>query len=94
MDSKIRLSEPIDVEVSEEEDAEFRAMIAQAECDIARETRVNLRWPTAQLAVIQRAAALYGMPYQTYLKQAAFRQALNDLKDARAVLGSASDAKS
>lgn len=83
MKSKIVLSEPVDVEVSEEEDAQFQAMIEQAERDIANELRVSVRWPRAQLTVIQRAAALYGMPYQTYLKQAAFRQALSDLQAVR-----------
>ena len=60
----------------------YREITEQAEQDIANEARVNVRWPKVQLEVIKRAAALYGMPYQTYLKQAAFRQALNDLKAA------------
>ena len=34
--------------------------------------------------MIRRAAAAYGMPYQTYVKQAAFRQALADLRAANA----------
>lgn len=83
MERQFILSEPTDVEVSEEEDAQIRAMIEQAEKDIAGEARVNIRWPKAQLRVIQRAAALFGMPYQTYLKQAAFRQAVDDLKAVR-----------
>jgi hypothetical protein len=33
----------------------------------------------------KRAAALYGVPYQTYLKEAALRQAIADLKDLQAV---------
>lgn len=87
MERKYILSEPTDVEVSEEEDAQIRAMIEQAEQDIVDEARVNIRWPKAQLGVIKRAAALFGMPYQTYLKQAAFRQAVDDLKAIRDVCG-------
>jgi len=34
------------------------------------------------LAAIKRAAARFGMPYQTYVKDAAFRRALQDLADA------------
>ena len=76
---KIGMSELVDLKVSEEEDAPIRTLVEQAEKDITNEARVNLRWPNAQLDVIKHAAALYGMPYQTYLKQAAFRQALTDL---------------
>ena len=85
MKQKIDLSEPVLVEVSEEEDAEISAMIEQAEKDIAEEARVNVRWPKRQLDTIKRAAALFGMPYQTYLKQAAFRQAVEDLKAIHAI---------
>jgi len=85
MERKIVLSEPVLIEVSEEEDAQIRAMIERAEKDIGEEARVNVRWPMAQLDVIKRAAALFGMPYQTYLKQAAFRQAVEDLKATQGV---------
>ena len=41
------------------------------------------------MLVIRRAARQMGMPYQTYIKQAALRQAFIDLKDVAAVgLGS------
>jgi hypothetical protein len=43
-----------------------------------------LRWGTAQLDIIRQAARLAGVPYQTYLKMAAIRQALADLQTARA----------
>ena len=45
-----------------------------------REHRVNMRWTKEQVALIRRAAAVYGIGYQAYIKQAAVRQALNDLK--------------
>jgi len=38
-------------------------------------------WTAHRLAAIQRAAARFGMPYQTYVKDAAFRRALRDLAD-------------
>jgi predicted DNA binding CopG/RHH family protein len=48
------------------------------------EERVNMRWDARSLAVVRRAAALAGVPYQTYVKQTVFRQALSDLRDAAA----------
>ncbi len=48
------------------------------------EARVTLRWRRAALQTVQEAADLVGVPYQTYVKQVAFRQALTDLKDAGA----------
>ena len=51
------------------------------------EVRVNLRWPRTQLDAIKKAAELFGMPYQTYLKEAAFRQALDDLEKVEHVVG-------
>ena len=49
------------------------------------EERVGIRWQRASLEVVRQAADLAGVPYQTYVKQVAFRQALTDLKDAAAV---------
>lgn len=46
------------------------------------EERVNMRWGTRSLEVVRRAAEMAGVPYQTYVKQTAFRQALSDLRDA------------
>lgn len=76
---------PAPYEVSPEMDAQATAMIEQADRDVA-EMRVNMRWGKTQVAVIKRAAALYGMPYQTYVKQAALRQAIADLQAAEAVI--------
>ena len=47
---------------------------------------VTLRWGRQQIAVVKRAAALMGVPYQTYLKQVVFRQALADIERTQAVL--------
>jgi predicted DNA binding CopG/RHH family protein len=73
-----------DIELDEESHERAAGAIEQAEREIAelQAVRVNFRWGRPQLALIKRAAALHGVPYQTYLKQVTMRQALTDLKDA------------
>lgn len=62
---------------------ELARQLASAESDDQeREERVGLRWAKSPLRVVQKAALLAGVPYQTYVKMAAYRQALSDLKDA------------
>jgi hypothetical protein len=56
-------------------------MTEESESDIG-EMRVNIRWGRAQVDTLKRAASLYGVPYQTYAKQAAMRQAIADLRAA------------
>ena len=73
-----------EAELPAEVSARVEAAVAQAERDL-EEARVNFRWGVAQVAVIKRAAELAGVPYQTYIKQVVFRQAVEDLKDAAAV---------
>jgi predicted DNA binding CopG/RHH family protein len=72
-----------------EEDAEMSEMVTrleeEADRDIAAGT-VTLRWGKEQIAVVKRAAAIMGIPYQTYLKQVVFKQALSDIGQADAVL--------
>ncbi len=68
-------------ELPAEVDARARAMIEQADRDI-EETRVSFRWGKSQLDVVKRAARLLGVPYQTYIKEAVFRQAVADLRAA------------
>ena len=72
-----------------EEDADMSEMVTrleeQADRDIAAGT-VTLRWGKEQIAVVKRAAAIMGIPYQTYLKQVVFKQALSDIEQADAVL--------
>ncbi|TAK36667.1 MAG: hypothetical protein EPO21_02015 [Chloroflexota bacterium] len=77
--SKRVIEGPTPYEMSPEQDEQARAMIEQAEEDLG-EIRVNMRWGKFQIDAIRRAAARYGMPYQTYIRQAAFRQAVEDLK--------------
>jgi predicted DNA binding CopG/RHH family protein len=76
-----------DVELDEETTRKVEELVEQAEQDIAElkdEVQVNFRWSRGQLELVKRAAALHGVPYQTYLKQATIRQAITDLKDAAA----------
>ena len=49
------------------------------------EVRVNFRWSQTQVDVIKQAAALAGVPYQSWLKMTAYRQAIKDLRDAQVI---------
>ncbi|HEY9720893.1 MAG TPA: hypothetical protein V6D47_02705 [Oscillatoriaceae cyanobacterium] len=72
------------------------AQSERAEAAIAlaqEEARVNLRWNSAALAVVKEAADLMGVPYQTYLKMATYRQAVADLNAAKEVGRSASSGR-
>ena len=72
-----------------EEDSATSELVDELEAEADREVSagtVTLRWGKQQIAVIKRAAALMGVPYQTYLKQVVFRQALADIERAEAVL--------
>ena len=72
-----------------EEDPEVSEMVTDLEGKADREIAagsVSLRWGREQIAVVKRAAALMGVPYQTYLKQVVFRQALADIERTESVL--------
>ncbi len=72
-----------------EEDPEVSEMVTRMEEEADREIAagtVTLRWGKEQIAVVKRAAALMGVPYQTYLKHVVFKQALADIERAEAVL--------
>ena len=47
--------------------------------------RTTIRWDAAQLELVRWAARVYGMPYQNYIKDAAFRRAVTDLADLAAL---------
>ena len=70
-------------------DPKLEAMEEDTERELAQrpadEARVNFRWGREQLVFVKRAAAALGVPYQTYIKQAAFRQAAVDLQIVQAV---------
>jgi predicted DNA binding CopG/RHH family protein len=72
-----------DLELSSSEEAEIEMHMAQLEANPEPNVSTALRWGRAQLDVVRRAARLAGVPYQTYLKEAAFRCALADLRAAR-----------
>ncbi|RTL35078.1 MAG: tetratricopeptide repeat protein [Candidatus Melainabacteria bacterium] len=46
------------------------------------ELRVNFRWGKSQLDLLKHVAQTMGISYQTYIKQALFKQCLNDLVNA------------
>ncbi len=70
-------------ELAPEEEAEIEKQVAQLEADPEPTVSTALRWGRSQLDIVRRAASLAGIPYQTYLKEVAFRGALQDLKAAR-----------
>jgi predicted DNA binding CopG/RHH family protein len=72
-----------DVELSSEEDAAAREQIRQADSERA-DVSVTFRWGQQQLAIVRRAAKVAGIPYQTYLKDAVMRRAIDDLRAAQA----------
>jgi predicted DNA binding CopG/RHH family protein len=68
-----------DIELPEELDAIVRAKTEVADKQI-EETRVNFRWGREQLNLVKKVADVMGVPYQTYIKQVLFKQALVDLE--------------
>jgi hypothetical protein len=74
-----KIGEPLVEVVGDDVAEKWERLIEEAEQDI-RAARVSLRWLKPQVDVIKQAAAKLGIPYQTYIKHAAFRQALVDLK--------------
>jgi len=86
------MAKPIDLKIVADrvdEDPDVSELVTRLEADADREIAagtVTLRWGKEQIAVVKRAAALMGVPYQTYLKQVVFRQALADIERAGAVL--------
>jgi predicted DNA binding CopG/RHH family protein len=72
-----------------EEDPAISDLVTHLEAAADRELAsgtVTLRWGRQQIAVVKRAAALMGIPYQTYLKQVVFRQALSDIERAKGLV--------
>ena len=72
------------------EDPEVSDLVSRLEADADSHVAprsITLRWGERQIAVVKRAAAILGVPYQTYLKQVVFRQAIEDIEHAESVLG-------
>ena len=59
--------------------ARINELEEQADRDIGS-MNVNFRWGREQVAIVKRAAARFGIPYQTYLKQVVLKQAVADLQ--------------
>ena len=83
-----RLSKPVTGKASEAESRQITELEDYFDdaIEVAAEQTTHtttVRWTVRQLRAIERAAAIVGMPYQTYVKDAAFRRALQDLVDAR-----------
>ncbi len=73
-----------------EEDPEVSDLVSRLEAEADSQVvprSITLRWGDRQIAVVKRAAAILGVPYQTYLKQVVFRQAIEDIEHAESVLG-------
>lgn len=71
-----------DARLSPEEEVTVQEQVEQLESE-PLPISTALRWSRPQVEIIRRAARLAGVPYQSYLKQAAIRTALQDLKTAR-----------
>jgi predicted DNA binding CopG/RHH family protein len=85
----------IEAEMSEHEpfsfddpaaEARAEAAIAQADAELeSRKANVNFRWEAAPLDVVRQAAELAGVPYQTWMKQVLYKEAIAAITAARAV---------
>ncbi len=73
-----------DIELPADVASRAETAIALAESQLEK-ARVNFRWGALQVGLVKRAALLVGLPYQTYIKQVVWRQAVEDLKDAAVV---------
>ncbi len=73
-----------DIELPTDLDDKISKITLDAEADIDS-TRVNFRWQKAPLNLIKSVAKEMGIPYQTYIKQVLYRQALSDLDRIRAI---------
>lgn len=67
------------VELSDEMDKIIDKQIAKAEKDI-NQKKMQIRWGTKQIEVLKKAASIMGIPYQTYVKHVAYRQAMEDIE--------------
>ena len=66
-----------DFELPAEQHEKAQRMIDAADSEL-NATRVNFRWHREPLALIKKVAAAMGVPYQTYIKQVLYRQAMED----------------
>lgn len=74
--------------ITDGEAAELGQMETQAVNDSDPEkgsTMIAMRWGRPQLRMVRRAAELRGVPYQIYIKNAAWEMARQDLEQAAAL---------
>ncbi|MEK7434349.1 MAG: hypothetical protein AABZ74_14550 [Cyanobacteriota bacterium] len=74
-----------DFEMEGEEAERINKMIEDADKEI-EESRVYFRFGKKQLDVVKKAAALIGIPYQTYIKTIIFNKAIEDIEKTERVL--------
>ena len=87
--SDLQLSEPVRGVPSEDESRRVTELEDHFDGKLAAEVgepvethTTTVRWSARQLAAIKRAAARFGMPHQTYVKDAGFGRAPQDLANA------------
>jgi len=67
------------IEVPKDVDRKVRRLMKLAEQD-CEPVRVNFRWQVGPLELVKDVAAAMGVPYQTYMKQVLYQQALTDFE--------------
>jgi predicted DNA binding CopG/RHH family protein len=81
--NEIELEDLGDYEMEAKAAADAERMIADADAEL-EEMRVNFRWGKKQVKLVKQAADLMGIPYQIYIKETVYRQALKDVREAQA----------
>ena len=51
-----------------------------------KQMRMQIHWGIKQVEVVKRASRLIGIPYQAYIKQTLFHQAIQDIERAENLL--------
>lgn len=80
MSQRDQYEELDDIELPDEMEEKVEAAVAQAERDVAEtrarnaRVRVNFRWEARYVEVVKRAAAVHGVPYQSFMKQVLIRE--------------------
>jgi predicted DNA binding CopG/RHH family protein len=81
----IELEDLGDYEMDPKMAQKVEEMIAKADAEI-EETRVNFRWGKKQVKLVKEAADLMGIPYQIYIKETVYRQAIKDVREAQTAI--------
>jgi predicted DNA binding CopG/RHH family protein len=76
---KYKPTETGQIELPEEQHQDIQRIIQQAEEDIEA-ARVSFRWTKNHVDLVKTVANAIGIPYQTYIKQIIYKQAVQDLK--------------